>query len=135
MRTEAQAIADAADANLLTRLPAAEQMQEAYFAANGRYWQGLWSQPKPPADGEIAAPVLDTRPTDQLETRLDTGAAALFPADAKTRLAVDAYAGPLGHGWVVLLEFEYAGVRHVKSISYGPEDRSHDWQEVSYGTY
>jgi hypothetical protein len=133
MTPEARTIADAADAVLAAILPQAERMQAEYLAQHGRYWQGLWTQDDPPADGEQAHPDASRHPSDQLESWLDTGAASLFPSQMRVRMAVDTYAGTLGQGWVLQVQFEFDGRLYARAIGFGPEARSQDWVDVTPG--
>lgn len=132
--TAAQQIADATDANLAASLSAAVSLQNAYFAENGRYWQGVPTIDDPPADGETLTPDTSRRPSDQLEDWVASGAAQLLPDQVQTRLSVDVYDGPAGAGWVVRMEFRSEGVLYRKAVNVGPESsRSHGWREVSDG--
>jgi len=96
--------------------------QNAYFAAHGRYWQGIATPALIPDDGASRSPDLSTKPHDQAETWADsfTGADAL-PASWPVRMSVDVYNGPSGHGWSVTVLVSKAGTTYMRTWNVGPE--------------
>lgn len=118
---------DAADAKLATLWTAhIAPKQAAYFAARGRYWQGLVTS-EIPEDGAEAVANYTSRPTDQVETWADIFGAALG-ASLPVALAVDVYEGPQGHGFIARVWIRYAGTIYTKAQNHGPESwRTANW--------
>jgi hypothetical protein len=121
---------------LAPRWQVVQDRQAAYFAANGRYWQGLRTHTfdleyTSTVDAEAQADALDSAPTDQIENWL-----AVFPEFGVTPipavLIVDVYDGPLGHGYVAQLWVKFNGNIYTRSAQVGPEDwRAAGWQQVT----
>jgi hypothetical protein len=113
--------------------------QAAYLAAHGEYWQGLAifnvdNLPDNLDDGSstVAAiiPILNTHPTDQVETWADLafnlGVTVPFAA------SIDVYDGPLGKGYVGTVWVKWNGNFYTRSQNVGPEDyRTRPWQQIS----
>lgn len=115
-----------ANARLVDALPVIQTRQGTFFAANGRYWQGLRTMSFTPADGETRTPDVGTRtPTDQ------TGApwpAAIRSLGMEIALQCDAYDGPLGKGYVLIAQVSIGDRTWERARNEGPETwRTHDW--------
>ena len=106
------------DARLTTLWPHIVARQEAFFAAHGRYFQGLRTHATIPANGDETPPDLTTNPHDQPETW--AGAGYAFGATLPMRIAVDTYAGPLGAGWVARVWVRAAAVVWTRARGVGP---------------
>ena len=92
--------------------------QPAYFAANGRYWQGARTHAIPPADGLLAAPNLNAKPSDQTDSWATLG--ITLPALTSAAYTVHAYNTPAGPGYVIHADVLVSGVYHRKSVNVGP---------------
>lgn len=108
--------------------------QVAYFGPEGRYFQGLATHSAKPADGAVTAPdALANKPTDQAKSWNDAGFA--LPATMPMSLAINAYEGPQGHGYELILEFEFGGASYRRVENIGPETwRPQAWTEVLEGS-
>lgn len=71
--------------------------QNSYFAAHGRYWQGVITPAAIPVDGTETAPVLNRKPTDQAED----WTAVSMPVTIPMAIEVHTHNGPLGHGYTI----------------------------------
>lgn len=99
--------------------------QNAYFAANGKYWQGLVTHSAIPTHdsatvGDTSANRLTFKPTDQSETWGDF----LPEWNAETFAAavvIDVYDGPGGKGWIVIVFVRYSGTIYQRCKSFGPD--------------
>ena len=89
--------------------------QPAYFAANGRYWQGSRTHAVPPADGLLAAPNKNTKPTDQSDSWATLGIA--LPALTSAAYTVHAYNTRAGHGYAIHADVLISGIWHRKSVN------------------
>lgn len=118
------------DTRLAGRFGELSAAQDAYYAAHGRYAQGLDTHSTLPADGIEAAPDRSAaHPTDQAESWADLGS---LPAAMLSRLRMDVYESPQGHGYVVVSEVRIAGELCRKALNVGPEtSRAHGWQGVA----
>jgi hypothetical protein len=115
--------------------------ENTYFAAHGRYFQGLavinvdTELPNNPNSG--SATVLEVtlnanvKPTDQAESWSDLG----FNFGGTTlpmAILIDAYNGPGGHGYVTTVYARWNGNWYSRSHNVGPEDwRTKAWRQVS----
>lgn len=104
--------------------------QDQYFAAHGRYFQGIQTSAAP-ADGATITPNLGVKPSDQAETWAD-----LFPstfnASEPTQYEIHTYSGPSGSGWVLYTRVILDGVEHLKAENHGAESfRTYDWAELT----
>ena len=85
--------------------------QGIYLAANGHFFQGI-AMPDTIPDGSIDVDTdVNVKPTDQVHSWLDfdpVGYAAL--SQKRMRVRIDVYDAPEGQGWVLTLEFRYAGI-------------------------
>ncbi len=93
--------------------------QDAYFAAHGRYWQGLVTS-SIPEDGAEAVADYTSSPTDQAETWADIFGAAIGMS-LPVALAVDVYEGPQGHGFVARVWIRYDGTVYMRAQNHGLE--------------
>ena len=118
MATRAQ-VQSAAEDLRATLGPIIQSRQDAFFAARGRYWQGIRTHAALPVDGVDAAPDPDAHPTDQPETWADVG--ITLPAACAFSLEIHAYDGPGGHGYVVIATFRYGGNTWSRTWNVGPE--------------
>lgn len=111
--------------------------QDVYFAARGRYWQGLLttniaSLPNNLATGSVleVAPNLNAKPTDQAESW--SGNSINLEPTIPMALAIDAYHGPLGRGYVGLVWARHLGNTYHRAQNRGPETwRTFDWVLLS----
>lgn len=98
--------------------------QNAYFAANGKYWQGLITHSSFPTHttsttGDTTADKLTFHPTDQQSswsTFLPEWTGENFAAAAK----IDVYDGPSGKGWIVHVFVKFNGVVYERRKTFGP---------------
>ncbi|MFN3652224.1 MAG: hypothetical protein ACK47B_21815 [Armatimonadota bacterium] len=130
---QAQVIRDAISARLTAQWSYILSCQETYFAAHGRYAQGLRTHSEIPADGQELAPDLGMeRPTDQAECWIDL---AMLPGSMLSAMEIDVYEGPQGHGFVVRLLVVLNGQLWVLERQHGPEaGRDRDWHGPSGST-
>ena len=112
--------------------------QVEYLAATGEYWQGLISHAGGPPqhsnsqDGSAPADNLDSHPTDQAESWRDLYGDAITGQPMPHALTVDQYRGPSGRGYSFHLLVDHAeGGQWERRESYGPEDLSFDWRQIS----
>jgi hypothetical protein len=120
-----QAISD----RLAVLWPQLVSRQNAYFAAHGRYWQGVRNYSADPADGATApADQLAARPTDQAEDWAAFGVATWTEAFS---LEVHVYDGPAGPGWVACSRVTLGGRTWERWKGQGPEARDRPWAEVT----
>ena len=107
--------------------------QNAYFVANGKYWQGLLSFssiPNRTASTVADAPAdrLALHPTDQASSWTNfvpTWSGELFAAAAQ----VDTYDGPIGKGWSLTVWVRYEGVTYQRKKCFGPDvSDDFDWR-------
>jgi hypothetical protein len=96
-------------------------VQEKWFKANGRFFQGKSTMPSPPpvsTDGRVA---LEFGLTDQVDDWRDVG---YVDQIAPVQLRADVYEGPQGHGYIVTARF-LAGQRlWANHMHVGPEQRN-----------
>lgn len=112
--------------------------QDAYFAAHGKYWQGLRTfslteLPDNPADGDATvrevAPIRSTHPTDQAETWDDVGID--LGTTIPCALSIDVYGGPFGDGYVGTVWALWDGNVYTRAQNRGPETyRTYDWRRA-----
>jgi hypothetical protein len=94
--------------------------QDGYFAANGAYYQTLWTHSEPPA-AATAPDSLDDRPTDQPASPIQG-----LPATMRSRMRIDTYGKP--DGWTVTLQAEIDGEVWQRSIDCGTDpNRNAEW--------
>ena len=109
--------------------------QDAYLAANGRYFQGLWTHTAEVGQtdaltGDTIPDNLTSHPTDQSHTWQDAVGNALDALPLPARLRLDVYDGPQGKGWSATLQVRYNGNTHERTKGVGPESRDNDWHSV-----
>ena len=107
--------------NLIADITAA---QDTYFAANGKYFQGI-KTPAGQLDGMVEGTMdVNVKPTDQLESWVDFDAQT-FKRNTKVhyQIRVATYGGPLGQGWIFTGELWYLGEHIVYRHHVGPEQR------------
>jgi hypothetical protein len=94
--------------------------QDGYHAANGAYYQMLWTHSEPPA-ASTAPDSLADRPTDQPASPIQG-----LPATMRSRMRIDTYGKP--DGWTVTLQAEIDGEVWQRSIDCGTDaSRSAEW--------
>ena len=125
MATPAQ-IRQAVDDRLAALWTAIQNKEAAYYAANGKYWQGLRTMSAIPADGATALPDIGTAtPTDQP----DSWPLALRQVAMEMALRIDTYAGAQGNGYVATVFVSINGTVWRRAAQVGPETwRQHGWQ-------
>lgn len=97
--------------------------QNDYYAANGSYYQMLWTHSKPPA-AATAPDSLDNRPTDQPASSIQG-----LPATMRSRMRIDTYGKP--DGWTLTLESNIDGKVWHRSIDCGVDDsRNASWRPL-----
>lgn len=125
-----QAIRDKVESWRDLLAPKIVSRQNAYFAAHGRYWQGILTPSGIPADAADTAPESSVHPSDQLETWLDFLGVDL-PSTFPCSLRIDAYNGPLGHGYTVTAYVGSQGEPWTRTWEVGPEDwRAQTWHRL-----
>jgi hypothetical protein len=112
--------------------------QNAFFAAHGRYWQGLVTSdlldlPNNPDSGDPGVletvPLVLRHPTDQPETWTDAG--INLGATIPMALEIHTYDGPLGKGYVGYVWARWAGELYMRCQNFGPETwRTLAWHRV-----
>lgn len=116
---------------LTARWPNFTAKQDAYFAANSKYWQGIrWTTlAATPSEGADGSTTLTLKPTDQAENWVDFGLGSLTTAPCSFQ--VDVYDGPTGKGYVATVEVLYGGTLYSRSRNVGPETyRTVAWHVV-----
>jgi len=114
---------DAIDAALEQLWPAVVAQQQAYFDANGFYYQMLWTHSTPPSQ-PTPPDSLDDRPTDQPPSPIQG-----LPATMRSRMKIDTYGKP--DGWTMTLEAMIDGDLWARSIDCGvDESRSRPWAMI-----
>jgi hypothetical protein len=114
------------DAMLLSVAPQIATAQALHVSARGRCWQGKLTHTAIPADGALAAPNVDAKPTDQTTSWRDIGIA--LPSLMEAALSIEAYLGPQGSGYVIHAHVISGGVRYRRAIHSGPET----WREQNW---
>lgn len=100
--------------------------QDGYYAANGAYYQMLWTHSEPPSE-PTAPDSLDGRPTDQPASPIQG-----LPATMRSRMRIDTYGKP--DGWTLTLEAQIEGALWRRSIDCGTDpSRSTPWATESPG--
>lgn len=130
------------DTWLTNQWPTVTGRQATYFAANGRYWQGLLSCAGTNAipnftgasDGDATADNMDSKPDYEAESIAD-----VFPALVGISLPAaflcDQYVGPLGAGYVITVFVRFNGTIYTRSKTVGPENwRDSAWAVWNPGT-
>jgi hypothetical protein len=108
------------DAVLSFLWPGVAEQQNGYHAANGVYYQMLWTHSEPPA-AATAPDSLEERPTDQPASPIQG-----LPAVMRSRMRIDTYGKP--DGWTMTLEAVIDGKVWQRSIDCGVDpSRSSEW--------
>jgi len=95
--------------------------QNAYHAANGAYYQMLWTHSGPPS-AATAPDRLGYRPTDQPASPIQG-----LPAAMRSRIKIDTYGKP--DGWTMTLQATIDGGLWERAIDSGTDpSRSSDWR-------
>ena len=111
---------DQIDATVAVLLPGVVAQQAAYHAANGGFYQMLWTHSEPPA-AATAPDSLEERPTDQPASPIQG-----LPAVMRSRMRIDTYGKP--DGWTITLEAVIDGEVWQRSIDCGVNpSRSAAW--------
>lgn len=98
--------------------------QDGYYAANGAYYQMLWTHSEPPT-AATAPDNLDDRPTDQPASPIQG-----LPATMRSRMRIDTYGKP--DGWTVTLQASIDGELWQRSIDCGTDpSRNAGWAVLS----
>ena len=98
--------------------------QNAYYAANGAYYQMLWTHSEPPS-AATTPDNLSSRPTDQPASPIQG-----LPATMRSRMRIDTYGKP--DGWTLTLQAQIDGVLWQRCIDCGTDpSRSKPWAEES----
>jgi hypothetical protein len=87
--------------------------QDGYFAANGAYYQMLWTHSEPPSEA-TAPDSLEDRPTDQPASPIQG-----LPATMRSRMRIDTYGKP--DGWTATLQASIDGEVCQRSIDCGTD--------------
>lgn len=119
-------LTEAPNARLAMQLSRIHDAQAAHFAEHGRYWQGLPTHSAVP-DGEtdVEADAWDRKAEGETKTWRDIGGT---PPAMRFCRRIDAYNGPGGKGYVIVLCFKRGEALWERSINVGPEDwRDRPW--------
>lgn len=122
------------DSRLADLWPKVVSRQEAHLAARGRFWQGNWTHDTIPsaltADLSFPEDNLNTTnvPTSEQGTWTDI---PNLPVKACYRLRIDNYDGPLGKGFVGVVQVKHNGTIYERSRNHGPETwRTKAWHII-----
>lgn len=126
------------DTWLTNNFPAVISKQNAYLAANGRYWQGLLSCSgtnqipnfTTASDGDAVQDNLSSKPYYEAERISD-----IFPTFVGLALPAafqcDQYVGPFGVGYTVTVYVRFNGVIYFRAHTVGPES----WRESAWALW
>jgi hypothetical protein len=121
------------DARLLGLMAAIEARQASYAAAHGgRAWQGLKTHATHPSEGNAAPPTIGmASPADQPG---EPWPAAVRNGNKEMALQCDAYRGPQGDGYQIVVFVDVLGVTYSRVLNVGPETwREQAWAAVVPG--
>lgn len=122
-------IRTAVDAKLATLWATIQTRETAYFAAHGRYWQGLRTHAVDPADGAEALPSVGTATPDYEPD--DPWPEAILNAPWPMSIELSQYAGPNGLGYVGTVSVTIVGNTWQRSAQVGPETQlQQGWHRV-----
>ena len=111
---------DQIDAVLVALWPGVVAQQDSYCAANGAYYQMLWTHSGPPS-AATAPDRLGDRPTDQPASPIQG-----LPATMRSRMRIDTYGKP--DGWTLTLQAIIDGVTWIRCIDCGVDaSRNASW--------
>ncbi len=114
---------DQIDATASALWPGVVSQQDGYLAANGAYYQMLWTHSEPPA-AATAPDSLGDRPTDQPASPIQG-----LPATMRSRIRIDTYGKP--DGWTITLQAVIDGEVWQRSIDCGVDpSRSSAWAKL-----
>lgn len=115
------------DARLLGLMAAIEAKQASYAAGQGgRAWQGLRTHTVNPSEGNAAPPTIGTAsPADQPG---EPWPAAIRSGNKEMALQCDAYRGPQGDGYQLVVWVDVLGVTYSRVLNVGPET----WREQAW---
>jgi len=100
--------------------------QAAFYAANGRYWQGATTPTDTPRFDAPTAPKATERISSEAKSYSDLG--IKIPTRTPIRFSVDTYNGPQGHGYTVAAMTKDGDDMYFRVINVGPETgREQDW--------
>lgn len=125
-------IRQACDDAVTAAWTAIQNKQDAYFAANGRYWQGLKTSSVTPADGVTATPDVGTATPADLAGQ--PWPAAIRSSSLPCSLEIHRYQTPRdGWGWVAIATVTILGSAWQRTVNgAGPETwRTTPWAQVS----
>jgi hypothetical protein len=112
---------DQIDAVLASLWPGVVAQQEAYRAANGGYYQMLWTHSNAPAAAS-QPDNLTARPTDQPASPMQG-----LPQSMRSRMRINTYGQP--DGWTITLQAIIDGELWERAIDSGTDpSRSSDWR-------
>ena len=126
-----EVILNSVDARLNGLLVGIQNRQDSYAAAHGgRAFQGLKTHAVNPSEGDTAAPTVGmTTPADQPG---ESWHAAVRNGNKEMALQCDAYRGPLGDGYQLVLWVDVLGVTYQRIVNVGPETwRDQAWHAVA----
>lgn len=122
-------IREAVNTKLAAIWAAIQSKQDAFFATNGRFWQGILTHNVHPADGNETVPTIGTTcPSDQLGQP--------WPASIRNNphpmaLQMDCYNGPAGVGYVATVYVRIGGNVWTRAAQVGPETwRQYGWRQL-----
>jgi hypothetical protein len=112
--------ADQIDAVVSTLWAGVVAQQNGYHAANGSYYQMLWTHSEPPS-AATAPDSLNDRPTDQPASPIQG-----LPETMRSRMRIDTYGKP--DGWTITLQAKINGEVWQRSIDCGTDpSRNAEW--------
>ncbi len=120
------------DTGIESYKPVIANLQNEYFESNGKYWQGLFTHSSAPTDENFVTPDrLNEKPTDQNSSWQDI-AGDVMPTEMLSRIRIDTYSSPEGHGYIIVAEKNINGDDYRRMYNVGPATgRSTDWEKVS----
>lgn len=127
-----QQIKDQVDAKLATLWTAIQNKEDAYFTANGRYWQGLLTHSVTPADGTETLPNVGTNAPAYQGSPYPT---AIRNVALPFVLEIHQYVCPDGtKGYQAFVYVTVLGETYSRSAQVGPETfRVFGWTKVTAG--
>ena len=120
------------DTGIENYLPVITNLQDQYYEANGKYWQGLFTHSSAPTDENSVSPDrLNESPTDQNSSWEDISG-GVMPAEMLSRIKIDTYSSPEGDGYIIVAEKNVNGKDYRKMYNVGPATgRSTNWEMLS----
>jgi hypothetical protein len=120
------------DTGIENYLPVITNLQDQYYEANGKYWQGLFTHSSAPTDENSVSPDrLNESPTDQNSSWEDISG-GVMPAEMLSRIKIDTYSSPEGDGYIIVAEKNVNGKDYRKMYNVGPSiGRSTNWETLS----